>query len=294
MSFTPQFIALDGNESSRRFAVLHLPAGRAAPRGLVVHAPALAEEMNKARRMVAEQSRALAHDGFAVLLVDPLGCGDSPGDFGDAGWDIWVDDMALSMAWLRREFARRWPGQTEPPRVLWGLRAGALLAAQAARLIPGPCAMLLWQPATQGRLVLQQLLRLLSAGELISGKPQGAAAAARAVLAAGQMLEVAGYQLSPSLAHGLETAALAPPSSASRLHAFELSSREQATLSPALQSALGSWQSAGWATHAEVVHGPSFWQTVEIEAAPALITATRRAMVDLCARPVAEQEQAQA
>ena len=86
MSSQPQFLALDDREAPRRFAVLHWPAEPRVPLGLVVHAPAFAEEMNKSRRMVALQARALAEDGLAVLLVDPLGCGDSPGDFGDATW----------------------------------------------------------------------------------------------------------------------------------------------------------------------------------------------------------------
>ena len=100
MSFQPQFLALDDREARRRFAVLHWPAEPRVPLGLVVHAPAFAEEMNKSRRMVALQARALAEDGLAVLLVDPLGCGDSPGDFGDATWETWVQDIANALAWL--------------------------------------------------------------------------------------------------------------------------------------------------------------------------------------------------
>jgi exosortase A-associated hydrolase 2 len=238
--------------------------------------------MNKSRRMVALQARALAEDGLAVLLVDPLGCGDSPGDFGDATWETWVQDIANALAWLRREFARRHPGHDEPPRVLWGLRAGALLAAAAAGRAPGPCAMLLWQPSTSGRTVLQQFLRLLSAADLMTGKAQGAAAAARGALAAGHPQEVAGYRLSPGLALGLESASLEPAGSPSGLWAIELNTRSPTTPGPALLTALSRWQRAGWHTHTEVVNGPSFWQTSEIEDAPELIAATREAMRRLC------------
>jgi len=42
--------------------------------------------MNKSRRMVALQARALAGRGFAVLQMDALGCGDSAGDMQDATW----------------------------------------------------------------------------------------------------------------------------------------------------------------------------------------------------------------
>ena len=282
MPFHPQFLALADSESSRRFAVLHWPAEPRVPLGLVVHAPAFGEEMNKSRRMVALQSRALAEDGLAVLVIDPLGCGDSPGDFGDASWDAWVQDITDALAWMRREFARRHPVCNEPPRVLWGLRAGALLAAAAAERTPGPCALLLWQPSTAGRTVLQQFLRLLSAADLMTGKTQGAAAAAKAELAAGRVQEVAGYRLSPRLAFGLETASLKPAASPSDLWAIELSTRTGATPSPALLDALRRWQRAGWQTHAEVVNGPAFWQTTELEDAPELLAATRAAMRRLC------------
>jgi len=59
---------------------------------MVVFAQPFVEEMNKSRRMAALQARALAGQGWAVLLPDLLGCGDSPGDKGDARWTAWVDD----------------------------------------------------------------------------------------------------------------------------------------------------------------------------------------------------------
>ena len=56
--------------------------------------------MNKARRMAALQSRALAAAGFAVLQIDLFGCGDSSGDFADASWAAWQQDVALAVQWL--------------------------------------------------------------------------------------------------------------------------------------------------------------------------------------------------
>jgi exosortase A-associated hydrolase 2 len=210
MAFDPRFVTLASTATSQRFVVLHLPDGDTVPFGLVVHAPAFGEEMNKARRMVAVQAQLLAKDGCAVLLVDPLGCGDSPGDFGDAGWDDWVLDVRDAVLWLQAEFIRRWPARPVPRCTLWGLRAGALLASAAAHRLEQPCNLLFWQPATQGRTVLQQFLRLLGVSEVLGGKSRGAAPAARAALAAGQAVEIAGYRLSPALARGLEAATLDP------------------------------------------------------------------------------------
>ncbi|MBC7727851.1 MAG: hydrolase 2, exosortase A system-associated, partial [Microbacteriaceae bacterium] len=246
-----------------RLCVLRAPA--AGPvRGLVVHAPALAEEMNKSRRMVALQSRSFAAQGYAVLQIDLLGCGDSAGDFGDASWDAWVADIVAAAAWLRAEQPRRWPATAgsacaaQPPLWLWGLRAGCLLACAAAERITEPCDLLFWQPTASGKTVLQQFLRLKTMGAMLGGQDAGGAAATRAELAAGRHVDVAGYRLSPALASGLEAAVLKPPglqaSSVSsmppmrpgRIEWLETTTREPAALSPAAATQLQAWESAGW------------------------------------------------
>ena len=49
--------------------------------------------MNKARRQAAIQARALASDGFSVLVPDLFGTGDSDGELRDARWETWLDDL---------------------------------------------------------------------------------------------------------------------------------------------------------------------------------------------------------
>ena len=269
----------EGCAAGGRFAILHRPSG--APRSLVVYAHPLGEEMNKSRRMVAMQARALAAAGHAVLLPDLLGCGDSPGDFGNASWSGWVDDIAAAATWLRQA-ATGWAGGSAaapPPLVLWGLRGGALLAAAAAAQLGTVQQLLLWQPAPAGRNLLQQFLRLQVAAQMLGRKGEAAGAdTLRTRLAAGEVVDVAGYRLAPGLAQGLEQARLAPVVGVQRLHWLELSLREPATLSPASGSVITAWQQAGCDVLAQVVAGPSFWQTTEIEDAPALIQATVAAL----------------
>ena len=84
--------------SRQLFCLHYAPAG--ASRGAVVHVPAFAEEMNKSRRMASLQARALAAQGWHVLQLDLLGTGDSEGDFGDATWADWMDDVAEARRWL--------------------------------------------------------------------------------------------------------------------------------------------------------------------------------------------------
>ena len=265
----PFFLARD---QGQRLAILHRPAVGVPVRSVVLHVHAFAEEMNKARRMVAQQARALAQAGHAVLLLDLAGCGDSSGDFGDATWDAWLDDVLAGCDWLRREL----PGA---PLWLWGLRAGCLLAcAAAARLSPAAAGLLLWQPPASGQQVLTQFLRLKAAGSLADGQAKAALEAVRRQLAQGEAAEIAGYALSAALAEGLAAATLSPPATPGRLVWRELSSRPEPALSPAADKPLAAWRGAGWQVQAAAVAGPAFWQTTEIEDAPALLQSTTAAL----------------
>lgn len=273
----PLFLRVDAGLQGQRFALLHTPRG-GTPRGLVLHVHAFAEEMNKSRRMAALQARALAAAGFAVLQMDLLGCGDSDGDFGDATWAQWVADVVHGCRWLRQRHA----DAATMPLWLWGQRAGALLAVQAAQQLEGqPCNLLLWQPAAQGKAVLQQFLRLKLAADLLGGQGKAAMEQLRGALAAGESVEVAGYTLNPALCAGLEQATLQPPATPpGRLEWIDVSPQDDAAPSPAADSHVEHWARSGWAARAQVVKGPAFWQTTEIEDAPALLQATVEALAN--------------
>jgi len=269
------FLAADaGTRSGQRFCLLHAPRD-APPKALIVHVHPFAEEMNKTRRMAALQSRAFADAGCAVLQVDLLGCGDSSGDFGDATWQDWLDDVAQAARWLRA----RYPQASHAPLWLWGLRAGCLVACEAAAQIDDKVNFLFWQPAANGKALLQQFLRLKAAGEMLEGKGKGVIEGLKQQLAAGEPVDVAGYRLSPALALGLERASLAPAAHAQRMVWLETSPRDDAELSPAAAAPIARWQAAGVAVQSQVVSGPAFWQTSEIEEAPALIAASVAALM---------------
>lgn len=261
----------------QRYAVLHAPAQ--PPRSLVLQAHPFAEELNKTRRMAALQSRALAVAGHAVLQVDLLGCGDSSGDFGDAGWQDWIDDLLRAQAWLVQRYG------AALPLWLWGLRAGCLLAADAAHCLPAPCNLLFWQPGfADGALQLQQFLRLRLAADMLGGSDpaRGAMQALREQLAQGQALQIAGYRLSPALAGGLQASRLVPPpvgaATAPRLAWLEVAAAETPRPSPLAVRTTDAWRQAGWQVHLGAATGPAFWQSAEIEDAPALVQATLDAL----------------
>lgn len=289
---TPLFlppVSGTGEAAGPRFAMLHRPQGPV--RGLVVYAHPFAEEMNKSRRMAAMQARALAAAGYGVLQPDLPGCGDSAGDFGDATWAAWAEDIVQACHWLRSE-AKTWAVHPQiamdagaPPLTLWGLRAGTLLAAEAATRLGNVHCLLLWQPAPSGKPLLQQFLRLQMAGDLMGAGARGGTEALRSRLATGETVELAGYRLGPSMAQGLEQARLAPTAGVRSLHWLELSTREDATLAPASVTAVAAWRHAGCDVRTHLVRGTAFWQTTEIEDAPDLISATLSALNESATAP---------
>jgi len=196
-----------------------------------------------------------------VLQPDLLGCGDSAGDFGQASWDAWVDDVVQSCQWLRRQH-----DLPQAPLCLWGIRSGCLLAAEAARRLEcAASSFLFWQPVLSGQVLLQQFLRLKLAGDLVGGTGKQAMDSARKALANGLHVEIAGYNVAAGLAQGLARARLEPPPTAGQVDWFDLSSREDLAPSPAAESVAASWQAAGFMVRRHRVVGPSFWQTSEIE-----------------------------
>jgi uncharacterized protein len=249
-----------------RFCVLHAPDRK--PVGAVLYVHPLCEEMNKSRRMAALQARALAASGWVVLQVDLLGCGDSDGDFGDADWQRWLADVDEARDWLR--------GETGHEPVLWGLRAGCLLATAVAMRASGRVGLVLWQPVVSGRQHLTQWLRLNVASRLLdaSTADRSGTRELHARFAAGETVEIAGYRMSAALASGLENAELTPPPTPSRIAWLEIAGGEDASLTPASSVRIDAWRAQGHDVRGQAVNGLPFWQTQEIAEAGALVAAT--------------------
>ena len=264
-AFDAFFLAADAGRPGERLCIHH-PARGNEVRAAVLYVPPFAEEMNKSRRMAALQSRAFAEAGYEVLQIDLLGCGDSSGETLDATWDDWVADVAQGARWLG--------ARTEAPLWLWGVRAGALLACAAAARLERQVHCLFWQAFASGKLLVQQFLRLKAAESMAVGSAKAAMAELKQQLAAGQPVEIAGYELSAALLQGFERAELTPPPQPGALAWLEVSPREETALLPASGATLEAWRQAGFEVHAEAVRGPQFWQTTEIEDAPALVAAS--------------------
>ena len=253
-----------------RFCIFHPAAGLV--RGAVLYLHPFAEEMNKSRRMAALQARALARQGFAVLQIDLFGCGDSSGEFGDATWEIWLQDAALGVRWLAQH--------VRAAITLWGLRLGALLALDAARQCdPAPADFVIWQPVLNGEATITQFLRLRLASEMLSGgRSTTGVQELRAALAAGDTLEIAGYDLKQRLTATIDGLNLADMEMGGKIvRWFEVVPEAGRALPPAALRTAEHCKRNGALLDLQCVAGQPFWNTLEITECPALIEATTQA-----------------
>jgi exosortase A-associated hydrolase 2 len=250
-----------------RLLVVHHPVWEGR-RHCVVVVPAFAEEMNKSRRQVALLARALRTAGIGTLIVDLTGTGDSDGELTDASVTRWCDDLDLSIA-LARE-------QGYAAVSLLALRAGALLSC--AWLARGRAALhrlVWWQPVMNGKLMINQFLRLKAAAGMLTGGAGESVASLREQLTAGRTVEVAGYALTPRLVADLEALDLAQARDAGRIDWLQIGAAG-ADRSPAQQRAVAALEGAGVDVHWQSVDGEPFWSTAEIATAPLAIEATVR------------------
>lgn len=240
----------------------------AVPRGILFFPP-FAEEVNKSRRMVALQARRFAAAGYAVLLLDVFGTGDSAGDFGEARWEIWRDDVSRAARWLVDHGCAQ--------LTFWGLRSGALLAADRLGDCDVPVErLLLWQPVVRGEQLMTQFLRLRLAADLMKQGEKTTTQELRASLSAGQSVEVAGYLLAPDLVACIDRLELktllrgnTPP-----VQWLEVVPATERPLSPASRAVIEHWQQQGITVRADCVAGEPFWNTPEITVVPALLERT--------------------
>ena len=278
----------------QRLCIYHAAHGVALKEALLYVHP-FGEEMNKSRRMAALQARMLARSGVAVLQIDLHGCGDSSGDFVEARWDTWCDDLALAHAWLAQAAG--------VPVSLWGLRLGALLALDYARTALLPIRrFILWQPVLDGSTFMTQFLRLRLASEMMEGarvpedgiensasgttkRPEGMQTAGgttglREALRLGQRLEIAGYELAPDLADAIDAvdARSLAPGRAQAVEWFEINATEDRPVAPASMRVIAAWEHVGVPVHTHCVTGPAFWKSQEIVECMPLLAATTQAI----------------
>lgn len=236
----------------------------------VILVPPFAEEMNKSRHMFTLLGDALAASGFNVLLPDLYGTGDSEGDFGEATWGGWLDNLARCVVYMQENGIERFS--------FVALRAGALLAVDYLQHYElNLQKLVLWHPVIDGGSYLNQFLRLRLAASMVRGSEgKETAKGLKEEFAAGRAVEVAGYSLSPLLAGALEGVSLKHAEVARLPDVCWIDLMQSEGQSPSLahQKLVEYWCGAGLSMEYTRVVGDSFWCSVEIAEAPALIQKT--------------------
>lgn len=254
------------------FALHFAPAQGQPCRRTVMVVPSFAEEMHRCRSMVTMLARRLAPRGIGTLVLDPYGTGDSGGEFTDHTWEGWKADLKAGLAWLQARGA--------VCDTLLGVRVGAMMAAEAAASLGTIRHLAFWQPVLSGKTFFNQLLRIRVASDI--NDPQGIRKTddLRRMLAAGDLVEIAGYEITPALARGLEVAAMpgVEALSAFGIGWFEVIAQASQPVGRANQQYLEALTTAGARCHSETVLGEPFWQVHERAVAPDLLTATEKWM----------------
>ncbi|MBL8201864.1 MAG: hydrolase 2, exosortase A system-associated [Chromatiales bacterium] len=261
----PFFLPTEGGEI---LVTAWLPREAPVSEWLLV-VPPFAEELNKSRRMLAMLGRSAAASGRGALLVDLAGTGDSWGDFRDARYATWLADLMRAARWAEQ--------QGGSVTAIVGLRFGALPGMELTGQLATVRQLLLWQPALSGADVLTQFLRLRTAAGLTGGgEAKETQESLRARLAAGEPVEVAGYDLTPELygaLNGRHLASLLPDRPLS-IDWFHLVRQAGAPVPEAIGVAAGTLAARGAAVQTHAVQGDAFWSTAEIAVCDALVAMT--------------------
>ena len=206
-------------------------------------------------------------------MFDYSSTGDSSGAFSEARWDHWIADGCAAIEWLHKK--------TNKPIALVGLRLGGLLALECARKIRLEIPQIvLWQPATSGKTLFTQFLRIRLAASLAENGEKETTKDLMERLSNGEILEVAGYGIAPALADAINTIAIADlaPAKSTRIHWYEMTTGDSDDLMPPSQKTVAAWLDGGVNVATSVITGEQFWATQEIATAPPLIETTRDAL----------------
>ena len=237
---------LDGPQG-RLFVMRWRPHG--TPRGTVLFVPPFGEEMNRARRLMAETGQRLAAAGMSGMLPDLSGTGDSPGSFAEASWTGWVAEI--------EHLLDRLAGSDEGPVHLVALRAGALLTAGcSAPRLAELASLSVVKPIANGASYARQLLRTRLAANL-AGTRRETTAGLRAQMADGASLEIGGYPMGSGIFDSLERARLdaAPLPPDLRLRWYEIGQAPEAPGTPA--GLPEAWRAQG--VEVRYIADPPFW-----------------------------------
>lgn len=120
--------------------------------GIILAIQTAGEENNLSRRFTVEAASRFAELGFATLVFDPYGVGDSAGKTSDVRLQDWRSDLMRVSHQMRVRY--------DLPFYIWGTRLGTLLATDLLiSQSDNTAGLLMWAPLAHGRTWVDQLKR---------------------------------------------------------------------------------------------------------------------------------------
>lgn len=242
--------------AGRIFLLLRAPPGA---RECVLFVPPFADEMNRCRRQISETADLLTSRSQAALVVDLFGTGDSEGEFGDATWEAWKENLQSAINWVESIDVE--------VKSLVAVRLGCALAAEALgdaeRRVDKT---VMWQPVINGRQHMTQFLRLRVAASMMEEDGKETVEQLKGRLREGEPLEVAGYDLSSDLWQAIEQIDLTAGLHAGlgKLGVFEVGRRGDAGVSVSTQRLVDAAGKSGIDVTTQGISGEPFWSTTEV------------------------------
>jgi exosortase A-associated hydrolase 2 len=241
--------------SRGRLYLLDYPAAWEC-RGTILYVNPFAAEASHSRRVIARLARLLSQKNYRVVIVDHYGCGDSEGNFEDARWEIWREDLLSICRWLGASGCER--------IILCGLRMGALLAAEVATLSPLPLERLvLIQPVLNGAALLSQFVRShLQPEDLPSDMALKLSdTEQRRALSLGSPVNIDGYMLAPELIRTVDSLKLEPLGAVihAPIHWLRILKDKDEQPSAGSQRVIQNWRGRGLRVDTSDVFSWPFW-----------------------------------
>ncbi|KGJ95947.1 hypothetical protein [Thalassotalea sp. ND16A] len=226
--------------------------------------PAITEELNLSRAVVAKQAQNFAQHGLPCFVLDYFGTGDSEGELEQADCDLWLENVLTAGEWLKQQGISK--------IILWGVRFGALLILAHQKKLHQALPInkqLLWKPVTNGKQFARQLLRIKQAASIIHSSAKNTDWRQR--ILAGHNTEIAGYNITSRMLTSLEMLQIDDDMRpASPIIWIELATNE---LSPVTKNLCAKWPQGSVSVHC--FESPPFWQVPDVFSLPELYELTR-------------------
>jgi exosortase A-associated hydrolase 2 len=262
---------LDG-PNGKLFCLLFKPNNKKLKKNpCIVHLPAFCEEMNNSRRTIVTQAKKFAKSGYAVLIFDLYGTGDSEGDFSDVLWDVWRNDIIFILKWMISNHGEvTW---------LWGLRSGCLLATELPILFSVK-GLIFWQPIVSGTQIIEQLERIKNLNE--KSVVDNRSLVDERTTNAKEIKEIGGYEISNKFMEELKIKKMInyqlPPGI--KLIWMEIKSLPNSRITPVSDEVIDELRKYDVKISQSIITGNPFWLTAQSDVTNQLIYKTTKYIED--------------